>query len=511
MSVLNKSVFALTFMFLISLAVSCNEKSVDATPTPGSIENLKSEVLKFEKTPGDNNKDLIRCLRHLGLSYKNDKQYLNSKITFVRAIELMEKSQGLKDAGFLPSLQQVIELSLNRGSNEDAEKFMRKMVALLEGASDDSVEALVEALEVLSGFYMMKHSDNPDYEKKISLYIKQVADLRDCNPTIDDSWRVAQKMLTQGLPATCEIFLFYHLKAAEKRNGIDSPNIVYALVNLAKCYEKTQQPQKAEALFRRCADIEANLTKTPGKVDAEDITEVANGCLRLKEYEKAERLYETALKLREDSLGLNAVPTLWSVSNLSRCYEEWGKPEKAEAVYLQALSKQEKQWAIDSVELVPLLNDFGRYYQYKPQAEKGEQYLVRALNITRKTYGPNHIKVAQSLKRLGEYYTYGSQLTNDREGWFTDVRNSSVIDKGIKCFKEALEIHKAVVSGYEKNEDRNLANALDDLGSAYDNVGIIYSSARRPEESKEFLNKGAQCRRQAGALRREAATQRTFK
>lgn len=509
MSVLNKIVCALTFVFLSAMAVSCGEKPVDIPPSSGSIETLKSEVLKLEKAPGENHKDLIRFLRHLGLSYKNDEQYSDSKITFVRAIELMEKSPDLQETSLLPCIQQVVELSLMAGSNDDAEKYIKKMVAILERAGDERVEALVGALEILSGFYMVKHGDNPDYEKNIRLYSERAASLRDCNPTMDDSWAEAQVMLFKGLLSTAEIFLHYHLKTAEQKHGNNSPRIINAVVNLAKYYERTQQSERAEVLLKRCAPIQANLTSiSSSMIDPKDITEVAKAFLRQKKYEKAEGLYKTALKLREDSLGFNAVPTLWSVSNLSRCYEEWGKPEKAEAVYLQALSKQEKQCAIDSLELVPVLNAVGCSYQYKPEAEKGEKYLVRALNITQKTYGARHLNVAQSLKQLGQYYTYGSQLTNDREGWFTDVRNSSVIDKAIKCFEKALDIHKAVVSGYEKSGDKRLDRALDNLGSAYDNVGIIYGRAGQPEESKEFLNKGAQCRRKAAGLRKGAAALR---
>ena len=95
-------------------------------------------------------------------------------------------------------------------------------------------------------------------------------------------------------------------------------------------------------------------------------------------YDKAQRLYDKALKLLEDKLGPNHYKVGAALDNIGVLYREKGEYKKAESYALRAVEITEKARGPDHPETATALNDLAKVYEEMGDKPKAEPLRERA-------------------------------------------------------------------------------------------------------------------------------------
>jgi len=122
-------------------------------------------------------------------------------------------------------------------------------------------------------------------------------------------------------------------------------------------------------------------------------------------YAEAESLFQSALAIREQQLGLDHLGTAVSLNNLAALYADQGKYDQAEPLYQRALTIREQQLGLDHSDTAQSLNNLAALYADQGKYDLAEPLLQRALAIRQQVLGANHPSTASTLNNLARLYT----------------------------------------------------------------------------------------------------------
>ncbi|KAI1172528.1 kinesin light chain [Nemania sp. FL0916] len=111
---------------------------------------------------------------------------------------------------------------------------------------------------------------------------------------------------------------------------------------------------------------------------------------RQKKLERAEEMYQGALRGYEKALGPDHRVTLHTINNLGVLYDNQGKLKKAEDMYQRALQSSKKSLGPDHLDTLDIVHNFGVLYKNKGELEKAEDMYQCALRGRKKVYGLDH-------------------------------------------------------------------------------------------------------------------------
>jgi Tfp pilus assembly protein PilF len=124
--------------------------------------------------------------------------------------------------------------------------------------------------------------------------------------------------------------------------------------------------------------------------------------------DKAEQMYERALRGREEALGASHTSTLDTVNNLGLLYADQGKLDKAEQMYERALRGKEKALGASHTLTLATINNLGILYANQGKLDKAEQMFERALRGYEEALGheqvQQYIPALNTLENLGNHY-----------------------------------------------------------------------------------------------------------
>ncbi len=123
-------------------------------------------------------------------------------------------------------------------------------------------------------------------------------------------------------------------------------------------------------------------------------------------YAQAEPLYQHALDMRKQLVGLGHPDTASILNDLARLYVLEGKYEQAEPLLQQALAIRERVLGPEHPEIARTLKDLGWLYSSQGKYQQAEPFLQSALTIGEQALGPIHPDVAEILNDLAALYYY---------------------------------------------------------------------------------------------------------
>ncbi len=121
-------------------------------------------------------------------------------------------------------------------------------------------------------------------------------------------------------------------------------------------------------------------------------------------YVEAEPLYQRALTIFEQQLGLEHPNTATSLNNLAILYVDQGKYAEAEPLYQRALIIREQQLGPEHPNTAISLGDLASLYRSQGKYAEAEPLYQRALAIHEQQLGPEHPHTATSLNNLATLY-----------------------------------------------------------------------------------------------------------
>ncbi|KAK4931865.1 hypothetical protein LTR66_016011, partial [Elasticomyces elasticus] len=169
--------------------------------------------------------------------------------------------------------------------------------------------------------------------------VKQILETRktklgvDHPDTLTSMVNLASTYGNQGRWEEAEQLEVQVMEARKTKLGVDHPDTLTSMVNLASTYSNQGRWKEAEAMYRRGLEGYEKIQLRPEHPDT--LTSVSNLGSVLDsqgKYEEAEVMHRRALEGREKMLGPKHPDTLTSVSNLGSVLESQGKHEEAESI-----------------------------------------------------------------------------------------------------------------------------------------------------------------------------------
>ena len=220
-------------------------------------------------------------------------------------------------------------------------------------------------------------------------------------------------------------------------------------------------------------------------VDAENL--IAFSLLKLGYYEKAEKLYLNALKIKESLLNTenpeNETLSADILENLAIFYKDIKQSEqKSEECFSKALDIKIKTLGKDHPDTAKCYINFATFVcDLKKDYEKGENLYLKALEINEKKLGMQHIQTGYSYINLALFYSYCKKHISDNT-YFKDVEKDWLT--AYQYFSKALIISQ-----------NNFGNQSLDMANLYESIGDYHGYTSSVEDRDTKKNKTSEAKK----------------
>lgn len=194
----------------------------------------------------------------------------------------------------------------------------------------------------------------------------------------------------------------------EKNLGPEHPTVAIGLNNLAAHFMELGKYEEAEPLLLRSLKIHE--AAGPGNLEiARARHNLGNLYSHKREYPRAEVLLRSALKIREDQLGLNHAQVADALGELSTVLMVQGKFAEGMKMTRRELEIREKIFAPDHPRIAGTLGSLAAFHENLRQPEQAAALWLRSLEIYKKHYGVEHPAVTDRFLSLSNNRAFQGQ------------------------------------------------------------------------------------------------------
>lgn len=183
----------------------------------------------------------------------------------------------------------------------------------------------------------------------------------------------------------------------------------------------------------------------------------------------AEPLFQKALKIREQTLGVDNPDVALTLNNLALIYQDNGDFARAEELYLRSLAIKEKNFGARKLELAIELNNLATLYKEKGDYDSAEKNFQQVLSIFESSYPADDARIATVLNNLAGVYRQTGK------------------------FRQAEELYKRLMSIDQKVLPAGHLDRARDLN----NVGVLYYELGRYQDAEPLYKQALSIREQA--------------
>ena len=194
----------------------------------------------------------------------------------------------------------------------------------------------------------------------------------------------------QGKYEQAEPLYLRTLDIRERMLGPEHPDTASTLNNLALLYNAQGRYEQAEPLYLRALVIDEKVYEIYHPRVATDLNNLANLYSDQIKYEQAEPIYQRALVTYEQILGPEHPYTAQTLNNLAILYRNQGKYEQAEPLYERALFIDERVLGPEHLDTLSTLNNMAVLYDFQGKYEQAEPLYQRALAILEQVFSSDH-------------------------------------------------------------------------------------------------------------------------
>jgi tetratricopeptide (TPR) repeat protein len=185
-------------------------------------------------------------------------------------------------------------------------------------------------------------------------------------------------------------------------------------------------------------------------------------------YTQALELYQKALAIREQILGVNHPTTATSYNNLAGVYDSLGNYNQALELYQKALAINEQTLGEDHPDTASSYNNLAYVYRTLGNYDQALELYNKALAINEQILGVNHLDTATSYNNLAAvYHSLGDY------------------EQALKYLHEALAIN-----------EETLGVNHPDTATSYNNLASVYSSFDNYDQALDYCQKALAIREQ---------------
>ena len=269
-----------------------------------------------------------------------------------------------------------------------------------------------------------------------------------------------------------------------------------------------------EVTVREVVDLAATQIEEdfdgPPVVEAGIRDTLGNAYFSLGEYSEATRLLESALEIRQDTLGVEHPETISSAIELAMTYRKMERFEEAERLFIDTLEVAERVLGPDHPDTMTGLMELARLYHEQGLLAKSEDLYRRVLAQRRRQFGEVNSDVAAALNNLAAVvmdqgrYKDASRLMNESleihvavVGWdnlrtVTVAANLGAVHQAAKNYAESVPLHRQNLVALERilgpDHDRTLLTRLN-LASSLGQIGQFEEAEALAREALDGLQR----------------------
>ncbi|KAF8218037.1 hypothetical protein K438DRAFT_1796213 [Mycena galopus ATCC 62051] len=187
--------------------------------------------------------------------------------------------------------------------------------------------------------------------------------------------------------------------------GVDHPDTLRAMANLAHTYSELEKYKDAEDLEVTALEKWKQILGVDHPDTLLSMANLARTYSRLGKYEDAEDLKVTVLEKQKQILGVDHLDTLMSMANLAHTYSELGKYKDAEDLEVTILEKRKQILGVDHPKTLLSMGNLASTYYMLGKYEDAEDLEVTALEKRKQILGVDHLDTLVSMANLASIYS----------------------------------------------------------------------------------------------------------
>ena len=408
-------------------------------------EKVYFEIFEIQKQIRENDFNLAIGYDNYGNFLRIRGNYANSIMYRQKALDLLKKTVGFFHPDYLITLQNLIGVYSEIGDTLRLEENLENAVEISRIISGDSAEETLLLRNQLKEFYVQSNrlAKLPDlYLEEIKLFSKKFGknsveviakkiELADCYFKIEEFQKAE------------ELFLQIKISLNETKQE-NTLNYLTCNSALSKIYKINRNYEKAIQYQIKTIDIVSSIFGKESEEYVSSIIELGYLQTQLDDFDNGENNFLTAIKKSEYKFEKNYII---ATHNLADLYQKKGEYKKAEDLLLNTLSQKEKVYGKNSIEYANTLNSLVVNYLESNQIEKVEKYLNQISSIYKKT-----LKINDKLwfRLYSNFATYYEQINNDKKAlyYYNKIEESlSSLDSLDQAY------YRSLLGGYYANSE----------------------------------------------------------
>ncbi|OBS15388.1 hypothetical protein FPOA_13777 [Fusarium poae] len=189
--------------------------------------------------------------------------------------------------------------------------------------------------------------------------------------------------------------------------GVDHPDTLTSMANLASTYRNQGRWEEAEKLFVEVMET----SKAKLGVDHPDtLTSMANLASTFwnqGRWEEAEKLDVEVMETSKAKLGVDHPDTLTSMANLASTYRNQGRWEEAEKLDVEVMETSKAKLGVDHPDTLTSMANLASTYRNQGRWEEAEKLDVEVMETSKAKLGVDHPSTLTSMANLA--FTWHSQ------------------------------------------------------------------------------------------------------
>ena len=277
---------------------------------------------------------------------------------------------------------------------------------------------------------------------------------------LDDAYvKFGDLLWKQGYPKEAETLQIEVLDTRNKILGMEHPDTIIAMADLASTYQHLGKYTEAEKLEMQVLDASNRIfgEEHPNTIHA--MGNIAVTYHNLGKYTEAEKLEIQILDARNRILGVEHPETINAMANLAATYHNLGKYTEAEKLKIQVLDARSRILGVGHPETIIAMENLAATYQYLGKYTVAEKLEMQALDASNRIFGEEHPSTIHAMGNIA--------VTYHNLGKYAEAEKLAI---------QVLDARNRILGV----EHPDTINAMENLAATYHNLGK-YTEAEKLE------------------------------
>jgi len=208
-----------------------------------------------------------------------------------------------------------------------------------------------------------------------------------------------------GLYAEAEPLLTAVLETRRRVLGLEHPDTLTSMDNLANAYYFQGRYAEAETLHRETLGIRKRVLGSGHPATLTSASNLASDYSARGHYAEAEALHRETLEIERRVLGSEHPDTLTSMNNLANAYSNQGQYAEAEALHRQALEIEKRVLGADHPDTLISMNNLAHAFSSQGRYAEAEALHQETIGIRKRVLGPDHPDTLFSMNNLAHIFS----------------------------------------------------------------------------------------------------------